>query len=77
MVQALKLMDSRKSILFLAFNKSIAEELKTRAPSYVNCMTMNSLGHRAVMKQFGRLELDAKKTSQILEGMIEDGNFDR
>lgn len=72
MVQALKLIDSRKSILFLAFNKSIAEELKTRAPSYVNCMTMNSLGHRAVMKQFGRLELDAKKTSQILEGMIED-----
>lgn len=72
MVQALNLIDSRKSILFLAFNKSIAEELKTRAPKHVACMTMNSLGHRAVMKQFGRVELDTKKTSQIIEGMLED-----
>jgi superfamily I DNA/RNA helicase len=72
MVQALNLIDPKKSILFLAFNKSIAEELKTRAPKHVACMTMNSLGHRAVMKQFGKVELDTKKTSQIIEGMIED-----
>jgi len=76
MVQALKLIDSKKSILFLAFNKSIAEELKTRAPKHVNCMTMNALGHRAVMKQFGRVELDSKKTNSILEGMIEDQVMD-
>jgi superfamily I DNA/RNA helicase len=77
MVQALKLIDPKKSILFLAFNKSIAEELKSRAPSYVNCMTMNSLGHRAVMKQFGRLTLETRKTSIILREMVADGTVSK
>ena len=68
-VKSLKMIDPKNSILFLAFNKSIAEELKQRTPSYVQCMTMNSLGHRAVMKTFGRVELDQYKTTKILRDM--------
>lgn len=73
MVQALNMIDSKNSVLFLAFNKSIAEELKERAPKYVNCMTMNALGHRAVMKQFGRVQLDSNKTRTIIERMQDSG----
>lgn len=73
MVESLKLLDSSKQILFLAFNKSIADELKERAPSYVNCMTMNALGHRAVMKQFGRVTLDTNKTHMMLDRMVDTG----
>lgn len=72
-VQSLNMIDPKSSILFLAFNKSIADELKERAPEYVNCMTMNSLGHRAVMKQFGRVTLDSNKTSVIIERMVDAG----
>lgn len=71
MVQSLNMIDSKKSILFLAFNKSIAEELAERAPKHVKCMTMNALGHRAVMQQFGRVTLDSKKTQMILERMVD------
>jgi DNA helicase-2/ATP-dependent DNA helicase PcrA len=33
---------------FLAFNKSIAETLKSRCPSWVQCSTFNALGFRAL-----------------------------
>lgn len=70
-LQSLNMIDSKKSILFLAFNKSIATELQERAPKYVNCMTMNSLGHKAVMKRFGYLQLETTKTKMIIERMID------
>lgn len=76
MVQSLNMIDPKNSILFLAFNKSIAEELKSRAPEHVICMTMNALGHRAVMKQFGRVQLDAHKTSMIIDSMVDAGILD-
>jgi superfamily I DNA/RNA helicase len=72
-LQSLKLIPSTKQILFLAFNKSIAEELKSKAPAYVNCMTMNALGHKAVMKRFGRVSLDANKTSLMIEKLVKKG----
>lgn len=37
-----------QSICFLAFNKNIAETLKSRCPSYVSCSTFHSLGLRAL-----------------------------
>lgn len=65
-VEALKLIPPQKRVLFLAFNKSIAMELAKRVPAHTNAMTMNSLGHRAVMAAFGRVELDSDKTRKIL-----------
>lgn len=41
-----------KSCLFMAFNKSIAEELKTKLPYYVDCYTFHALGLRTMMKNF-------------------------
>ncbi len=38
---------------FVAFNKSIAAELKTRVPTGVAAMTMHSLGFNAVLRHFG------------------------
>jgi superfamily I DNA/RNA helicase len=54
-------------ILFIAFNKKIAEEGERRMPSWVKCSTINSIGHRAwggfIRK---RLILDTKKTYNLL-----------
>lgn len=75
LVQSLKMIDKNKQILFLAFNKSIAEELKSRAPDYVNCMTMNSLGHRAVLKKFGRVTLDTLKTGIIIQKLVDSNKI--
>src|SRR5437588_12814621 len=54
-------------ILCLAFNKRIAEEMKTRLPSHVTVKTMNALGHgiwaQAVAK---RVVVDTKKSYNLL-----------
>ena len=64
-----------KYILFLSFNKSIADELKSKIPSHANALTFNSLGHRAIQKHFGRVKLSANKTRAICRDMLIDYEF--
>jgi superfamily I DNA/RNA helicase len=55
-------------ILSLAFNKRIAEEMKERMPSNVECMTLNSIGHRAWSSAIGqRLIIKPSKTYDLLK----------
>lgn len=50
------------SCLFMAFNKSIAEELKTKLPTTVECNTFHSMGLRTLMKNFRfRMQLEKNK----------------
>lgn len=50
------------SILFLAFNKSIVNELQTKLPKSVDCKTLHSHGFRALMKAIkGRTNVNANK----------------
>lgn len=53
-VNALKLIPQDKQVLFLAFNKSIVEELKIKIGNMqnVNVCTLHSLGCKAVLKTF-------------------------
>lgn len=59
-------------ILSLAFNKRIAEEMKTRLPGHVMCKTMNALGHgiwaQACVR---RLVVDTKKSYNILKEKVD------
>lgn len=43
-----------RSIAFVAFNSSIADELKRRVPAGVEASTMHSLGFKAVRNAFGK-----------------------
>lgn len=50
------------SCLFMAFNKSIAEELKTKLPTTIECNTFHSMGLRTLMKNFRfRMQLEENK----------------
>lgn len=50
------------SCLFMAFNKSIAEELKTKLPTTVECNTFHSMGLRTLMKNFRfRMQFEENK----------------
>ena len=73
-VEAINHVPGSQSVVFLAFNKSIAEELKRRvtAPN-ARCMTLHSLGLTA-WKQFlswdaSSLEVDGKKVRNIVDEM--------
>ena len=58
------------SVLFLAFNKKIVNELKDRLPNGVECATFNSAGWRAWIRFTGKsyraIKIDAKKTWRII-----------
>lgn len=61
------------SILSLAFNKKIADEMRERLPDNCDSMTLNGLGHRA-WYQFlrKRLRVDARKNYGLLREAIDD-----
>lgn len=69
--EQLKLSADAKTICFVAFNKSIAEELKSRVPAGCNAMTMHSMGLKACMAAFpylrGKNGINAYKVDTLIE----------
>ena len=71
-VEGFKYLPRGKKTLMVAFNKSIADELKQRAPSYVDVMTLHSLGFRAVKQSFGNVVLENDKARTLTATVIGD-----
>lgn len=63
--------DAAKTVGFVAFNKSIAEELKRRVPAGCEAMTMHSLGYKAVTKAFGRCEPTSWRVTDLICEILE------
>jgi superfamily I DNA/RNA helicase len=61
------------STLCLAFNKRIADELRSRLPSNCQPMTLNSLGHRTWQSHIGkRCRPSSRKNFEVLKAFIDD-----
>lgn len=75
-VNALKIIPNNKSILFLAFNKSIVEELKKKIGDLPNVeiSTLHSLGARAVLRAT-KANINGGKYRQYITQRIEDGTL--
>lgn len=71
-VEGFKYLPKGKKTLMVAFNKSIADELKQRAPSYVDVMTLHSLGFRAIKQNFGEVILENDKAMALATQLIGD-----
>jgi DNA helicase-2/ATP-dependent DNA helicase PcrA len=71
-VEGFKYIPRGKKTLMVAFNKSIAEELKQRAPSYVDTLTLHSLGFRAIKQNFGNVILENDKCRALVATLIGD-----
>lgn len=74
-VEALKLIAPEKRVVFLAFNTSIVQELKTRVPKHIDVMTLNGLGWRAYLahakaKGIRCKDPDTKKTLTIARDVL-------
>lgn len=64
---------STRPILYLCFNKKIAEEAKSRMLSTTTVRTFNSLGHRIWAAAYAKpLNLDPRKSQTILRGIIDE-----
>jgi len=67
-VEAVKLLPVDKQIMFLAFNKHIQEELKTKLPEHVRCYTTYGLGMSAIKRKYGdRIQFDEFKADKIIQ----------
>ena len=71
-VEGFKYIPKGRKTLMVAFNKSIADELKQRAPSYVDVSTLHSLGFRAIKQSFGEVILENRKCSMLVSSLIGD-----
>lgn len=69
-VDALRFIPADASVLFLAFNRHIAQELKVRVPSNVRVATLNSFGWGAVMGRCPSAALDDRKTAKTLKRRV-------
>lgn len=72
-IAAMELVPETKKCLFLAFNKSIAEEITAKLNGRPNCtvMTVHSLGFRIIMSNWRtRPEVNDKKYSTYLKNNI-------
>lgn len=76
-VNALKIIPSDKSVLFLAFNKSIVDELKKKIGNLPNVeiSTLHSLGAKACMRKL-HCRIKSSKYRQYLSQKLEDGVFE-
>jgi len=69
LLELLRRTSRTKRVLFLAFNRSIAQELKDRVPQGVEASTIHSLGLRALRYRFGkRVRIDQK--GKAIQGIV-------
>lgn len=60
-----------RTIGFVAFNKSIAEELKSRVPTGCDAMTMHSMGFKAVRRAYSNVKVESYRVQNIISEMLE------
>ena len=76
-VEGFKFLPPGKKTLMVAFNKAIADELRQRAPSYVETSTLHSVGYRAIRQRFGNeVMLEQHKMQSIFEDLIGKEDWD-
>lgn len=73
-VESFKHVPAGLSVLMVAFNKSIAAELQTRAPAGVTVNTLHSFGFAAIRQACGKVSLDNRKVDRLIVDML--GNAD-
>lgn len=75
-VEALTLIPQSQSILMLAFNKSIAEELSSRVPNHVVVSTFHSCAFRAYSSgSSSKVMVDDSKVYKILQDNLSEDEF--
>lgn len=69
LISGLKFLPSNKSILFLAFNKSIVSEIETKIPDGINAevKTLHGLGYSFIRKLYPRSRVDSNKYQDIIK----------
>lgn len=68
-VEALKLIPSDQKVIFVAFNKSIVNELSQKVPSHVEVKTMHSFGFGAIRFNMGNVQVNENKVMDVVKAL--------
>lgn len=70
-IKSLSLISPRKKVIFLAFNKKIATEIKERVPSNISVKTLNALGFAGWRRYMNgqNIKLDQYKVRSIIDNL--------
>ena len=69
-VEAMRLIPSDRKVLLLAFNKAIADELRTRTPPHVEARTFHSLGYLALRANGFKVQVDGRKLQRLFKDLL-------
>jgi len=72
-MEGLKHVPPKKTVLMVAFNKKIADELSSRAPHGVEVATLHSYGLRQIKSAFGPVKIDQYKLDPLLKAKLGEG----
>lgn len=75
LVESVRRVKKGNKILVVAFNKHIQSEIASKLPANVECMTLHSLGFRAVRMKFGST-LNEYKTHDIVKSILNKKDYD-
>lgn len=75
-VKALELIPSDQKIIFVAFNKSIVNELSSRVPKNVEVKTMHSFGFGTVRFNMGNVVVKEDKVMETIKQLYPTWNVD-
>jgi DNA helicase-2/ATP-dependent DNA helicase PcrA len=75
-VKALSFIPTTQKVIFVAFNKSIVNELSSRVPSHVEVKTMHSFGFGACRYHMGNVMVKDDKVMEIIKQLYPTWNID-
>jgi superfamily I DNA/RNA helicase len=72
LLEALKYIPDDKTVIFLAFNKSIADELKNRVPKKdnIHVRTVHSYGYTILKREYPDMEINPNKYRELFRNII-------
>jgi superfamily I DNA/RNA helicase len=68
LIESMKLLsNAQKDIIFIAFNKHIADEMRKKVPSGIEVKTMHAFGLEQIKKAYRGAELDINKVKKVIK----------
>ena len=77
LIEGFKYVPKGLTVLAVAFNKSIAQELAEKAPSYIDTSTLHSLGFKAIKNKFGKVIVSPDKTKDIIIEILKSKGLEK
>ena len=74
-INAINMIPKNKNVLLLAFNKSIANELKEKVPPHVRVMTYHSCAYGAYRYKVKGVQIKSDKVRMLVKDIVPDEDF--